>query len=50
MRPSRTITAPNGPPAPLATFAVASAMARRKNSGFGDVRIADLLHCWLKGK
>src|SRR5580698_4801744 len=33
--PSRTITAANGPPLPAATFSVASAMARRKNSGLG---------------
>jgi hypothetical protein len=50
MHPSRTITAPNGPPAPLTTFSVASAMARRKNSGFSDGCMADLLQCSLKGK
>jgi hypothetical protein len=50
MRPSRTITAPNGPPALLTTFSVASAMARRKNSGFADGCIADLLQGSLEGK
>jgi allantoinase len=40
--PSRTITAPNGPPRPLRTFSVASAMARRKNAGFAVVGLANL--------
>jgi hypothetical protein len=50
MSPSRTITAPNGPPAPLTTFSVASAIARRKNSGFADGCIADLLQGFFEGK
>ena len=33
--PLRTMTAANGPPRPVTTFSVASAMARRRNSGLG---------------
>src|ERR1700758_2332895 len=39
MRPSRTMTAPNGPPLADTTFSVARAIARRRNSGFGTLDI-----------
>lgn len=41
--PSRTMTAANGPPLPEATFSVASAMARRRNSGFGRLDVKNAL-------
>jgi hypothetical protein len=44
------MTAPKGPPAPWSTFSVASAMARRRNSGFAGDGIADLLQDSLEGK
>src|ERR1700677_2386752 len=41
--PSHTTTAANGPPTPISTFWMASAIARRKNSGFGGLDNANLL-------
>ena len=48
IRPWRAMTAANGPPPPVATFRVASAMARRRNSGLGGVGIVNLLTASLR--
>src|SRR5579863_9022955 len=50
MRPSRTITAPNGPRIPPSTFSVARAMARRRNSGFGMEGTFNLLNSSPSGE
>src|SRR5579863_2289692 len=52
--PSRTITAPNGPPRAVATFSVASAMARRRKAGFAcgfaSKVLANLISSSLSGE
>ena len=50
MRPSRTITAPNGPPLAPSTFSVASVMARRRNSGLGAEPTFNLLNSSPSGE
>jgi len=41
--PLRTMTAPKGPPRPLVTFFVASATARRRNSGLTCTELSNLI-------
>src|ERR1700734_362360 len=48
--PCCTMTAANGPPFPDSTLLVASAMARRRNSGLGSLKIANLLTASLTGE
>src|SRR6059058_1496973 len=50
IRPSCTITAPNGPPVAPSTFSVASAIARRRNSGLGAEPILNLLNSSPSGE
>src|SRR5580704_787272 len=44
--PSRTTTAANGPPAAVRTLRVASAIARRRNSGLGWPGIGNDSNSW----
>lgn len=48
IQPWRAMTAANGPPPPVATFRVASPMARRRNSGLGRVGIVNLVTASLR--